>query len=269
MFKKLATIDRRYIYVIIAICIIIPLLTKIVLEIKVSPPVQSAYDSMEKLPTSSSVLFSIDYEPSAEPELQPMLLAILRHAFKKDLKVIVMCHWPLGFPLGQSALVQVAKEYNKEYGKDYVNIGYRPGTEAIMIGIGREIRDFFASDYAGVLLDSLPMMRAIHNYRDIGLLIGLEAGATGDFWVRLAGAQFGQKIVLGGTAVTTPDWYPYLQAGQIDGLIGGLKGAAEYEKLVESSGRGIVGMTAQSVAHIAIIVFILLGNIGYFAIRRK
>jgi len=63
--------------------------------------------------------------------------------------------------------------------------------------------------------------------------------------------------------------YPYLQAGQIEGIIGGLKGAAEYEKLVEHPGGGIVGMTAQSVGHIAIIIFIILGNIGYFAIRRK
>jgi len=185
MLKKLANIDRKYIYIIIALCIIIPFLTGKVLPIRVSTPVQRAYDSMENLPECSRVLFSIDYDPASQPELQPMLLALLRHAFNRNLQVIMMCQWPLGFPLGQDALFGVAKEYNKKYGVDYVNIGYRPGVSAVMLGIGREIRDFFASDYAGTPLDSLEMMQTVHNYGDIALLIGLEAGATGDFWVGL------------------------------------------------------------------------------------
>ena len=269
MLKKLANIDRRYIYIIIVLCIVIPFLTGKVLPIRVSTPVQRAYDAMEKLPEGSKVLFSIDYDPSSQPELQPMLLASLRHAFSRNLQVIMMCHWPLGLPLGQDALFQVAKEYNKEYGIDFVNIGYRPGFSAVILGIGREIRDFFASDYAGTSIDSLPMMQTVHNYGNIALLVGIEAGFTGDLWIRLAGAQFGQKIVLGATAVCAPDLYPYLQSKQLEGLVGGLKGAAEYEKLVEHPGAGIVGMTAQSVGHIAIIIFIILGNIGYFAVRRK
>jgi hypothetical protein len=269
MLKKLATLDRKYVFVIIALCIIIPLLTGIVLPVRISAPVRSAYNAMEDLPQGSYVLFSVDYDPSAKPELQPMLLALLRHAFKKNLKVIMMCLWPLGLPLGEAALDQAAKEYNKIYGEDYVNIGYRPGFSAVMLGIGREIRDIYDKDRKGIPLDSLPMMRRVHNYNDIALLIGIEAGATGDFWIRLVGAQFGQKIILGCTGVMAPDMYPYLQARQIEGLIGALKGAAEYERLVGVYGKAIRGMTAQSVAHIAIIIFIIIGNIGYFFIRKK
>ena len=267
--NKLMNIDRKYIYIIIALCIIIPFLTGKVLPIRVSAPVQKSYDAIEKLPEGSRVLFSIDYDPSSQPELQPMLIAVLHHAFEKNLKVIIICQWPLGFPLGQSALFSIAEKYDKKYGIDFVNIGYRPGVSAVMLGIGREIRDFFASDYAGVSIDSLPMMKAVHNYGDIALLVGFEAGSVGDLWVRLAGAQFGQKIVLGATAVCAPDMYPYLQANQIEGIIGGLKGAAEYEKLVGHPGGGIAGMTAQSVGHIAIIILIILGNIGYFVTRRR
>ncbi|MCK4352636.1 hypothetical protein KAW65_04430 [candidate division WOR-3 bacterium] len=269
MLKKIANIDRRIIFIVIVLCIIIPFLTKTVLEIRVSAPVKSAYKALEKLESGSCVLFSVDYDPASQPELQPMLIAVLRHAFKKNLKVIMMCHWPLGFPLGQDALMVTAKEYDKKYGQDYVNLGYRPGMSAIMLGIGREIRDFFASDYAGTPVDSLDIMKGVHNYGDITLLIGFEAGATGDYWVRLAGAQFGQKITLGCTAVCAPDCYPYLQAKQIEGLIGGLKGAAEYEKLVECPGAGIIGMTAQSAGHIAIIIFIILGNLSYFILKKR
>ncbi|MDD5530496.1 MAG: hypothetical protein PHX21_10795 [bacterium] len=268
--ERLTSINRHHIYLAIALCIIIPFLTHKILPIKVSPPVKSAYETIDKLPAGSVVMISIDYEAGSQPELQPMLIALLHHLFQKNLKVIMVCHWPLGFPLGQDALIATAKKYDKKYGIDYVNLGYRPGVSSVMLGIGREIRTFFKSDYAGTSVDLLQLMKTVHNYNDIGVLIGLEAGATGDFWVRIANAQFGEKVILGCTAVSAPDCYPYLQAKQIEGLIGGLKGAAEYEDLVNLKGDAITGMTAQSVAHLAIIFFIIVGNVGYFlSIRRR
>jgi hypothetical protein len=63
--------------------------------------------------------------------------------------------------------------------------------------------------------------------------------------------------------------YPYLKTGQLTGLIGGLRGAAEYEKLVEKPGKGILGMKAQSIAHIAIILLVLIGNASYLISRRR
>lgn len=268
--ERLTHIDRRYIYIAIALCIIIPFLTHKILPIKVSPPVKSAYEAIDRLPTGSVVMISIDYEAGSQPELQPMLIAILHHLFQKNLKVIMLCHWPLGFPLGQDALLTTGNKYGKKYGIDYVNLGYRPGVSSVMLDIGKEIRTLFQSDYAGTPVDSLQLMKTVHNYNDIAILIGLEAGNTGDYWVRIANAQFGEKIILGCTAVSAPDGYPYLQAKQIEGLIGGLKGAAEYESLMDYKGDAITGMTAQSVAHLAIIFFIIVGNIGYFMmIRRK
>jgi hypothetical protein len=112
-------------------------------------------------------------------------------------------------------------------------------------------------------------MRLVHNYNNIDMLVGLEAGATGDAWVQYAGARFGLKMFLGATGVSAPDFYPYLQAKQIEGMIAGLQGAAEYETLVKQTGTGILGMPAQSVVHGLIILFIIIGNIGYFLTRKK
>ena len=46
--------------------------------------------------------------------------------------------------------------------------------------------------------------------------------------------------------------------------MGGMKGAAEYELLVNAPGAAVQGMDAQSLGHIVILVFIILGNLGYF-----
>lgn len=163
---------------------------------------------------------------------------------------------------------KIARELGKKYGEDYVFLGYRPGIAAVMLNMGKEIRMVFDVDYKGIPLDSLPLMRNVHNYNDIALLIGFEAGAVGDAWVQFAQARYGQKIILTSTAVVAPDLYPYFQAKQIVGLIGGLRGAADYENLVKKRGFAFSGMTAQTIVHIIIIIFIILGNIGYIALRR-
>jgi hypothetical protein len=268
MLKKLAQIDRKCIYGVVTLCIIIPLLKEISLPIRISPPVSSAYNFIEKLSPNSVVLISVDYDPAAEPELQPMLEAILKHAFMKNLKVIVMTLWPLGSPLAEEALQNVVPKYNKRYGIDYVNLGYAPGASSVMLTMGKNIREAYPKDARGTELDSLPMMVGVKNYEDISLLVGIEAGFTGDFWIRLIGAQYKQKIIIGCTGVIAPDMYPYLQAGQIEGLIGALKGAAEYETLIKQRGKAIKGMTAQSVAHLVLILFIIIGNIGFFFLRK-
>lgn len=268
-FEKIANIDRRIIYLMLGVVVIIPIIFKMVLPVRVSEPVQSAYDYIQNLPQGSNIIMSIDYDASSEPEIQPMFLALLRQCFARKHRIILMGQWALGLPFGEIGLNLVAPEFGAKYGIDYVNLGYRPGYRAMMVGLGREFRDFFATDYKGVPVDSLPLMANVHNYNDIALLVGLEAGQAGDEWIQFAGARYGLKIVIGATGVIAPDMFHYMQARQIQGLIGGLQGAAEYETLVKSPGTGIAGMVAQSWAHLLLLGFIIIGNVGYFMIRRR
>ena len=265
--EQLGKIDRRIVYLFVFLGASAPLFLHVVPKFKASPEVVQAYQAIDELPAGSVVLFSIDYDAASMPELQPLLEAMLTHVFRKDLKVLMMGHWPLWLPLGQIALEKMAKRYNKKYGEDYVFLGYRPGLAAVILNMGKEIRTVFNVDYKGTPLDSLPLMRNIHNYNDIALLVGFEAGAVGDYWVQFAQARFQQKIILAATAVVWPDLYPYLQAHQIVGLIGGLRGAADYEVLVNQPGSASTGMASQTVVHILIVVFILLGNLGYYFTR--
>jgi len=115
----------------------------------------------------------------------------------------------------------------------------------------------------------MPVTEDIHSYDDIELLFGFEHGAVIDYWVRYTQARFDQRMTFGTTAVMAPDAYPYLQSGQIEGLVGGLKGAAEYETLIGQPGLGTRGMPAQQWAHLLVIGFIVLGNLGYYFTRKS
>jgi hypothetical protein len=54
-----------------------------------------------------------------------------------------------------------------------------------------------------------------------------------------------------------------------------MKGAAEYEELVAARygiggrRRATEGMASQSAAHLLMMAFVIIGNIAYFATRRK
>jgi hypothetical protein len=262
-------IDRRIIFLILAVCVTTPLIISTGGEITPTAPVISAYESVASLKPGDYMMISIDFDATSAPELMPMLRAVLRQAFEDDVKVIMLGHIAIGLPLGHMALEQVAAEYHKEYGVDYVDLGYRPGYIAVMIAMGREIEDIFNTDYQGTPLRDLPITANIHSYEDIDLLFGFEHGAVIDYWVRYAQARFNQRMTFGTTAVMAPDAYPYLQAGQIEGLVGGLKGAAEYETLIGYPGLGTRGMPAQQWAHLLVIGFIILGNLGYYFTRKS
>lgn len=270
---KIVNLDRRIIFIVIGLSVILPLLFPIGLRIDVSAPVVGLYNAVENLKPGSTILISCDYDPGSKPELYPMTLAIFRHIFKpeKNLKVVVIELWAPGAPLAEKALDDIArKEYGRVYGTDYVNLGFKEGRENVMVSMGREIHNVFPSDFHGTPVSEIPIMANVHTFKDFAMIINISAGYPGTKeWVQQVTSRFNIKLGSGCTAVSAPEYYPYFQAKQLVGLLGGLKGAAEYEKLVNHPGIATSGMDAQTISHLMIILFIVLGNIIYIIERRK
>ena len=269
MLEKLLNMDRRIIYLVIGLAVIIPFFIPMRLPIYVTPPVQSVYDYIEALPEDSVVMVAFDFSLATRPELRPMSLAVLRHCCSRKLKVIGMTLYFDAAIMADEVMRQVAQEYGYEEGKDYVYLGYKPDARRIILGIGEDISDPFPKDYSNRSLSEIPMMRDIKNFDDIDLVVDFGSGNTPERWVAYAGAKHHQTIAVGCTGVMVSGLYPYLKAGQLVGIIGGLKGAAEYEKLIDRQEKGVRGMKSQSIAHITIIVLVILGNVVHLRSKRK
>jgi hypothetical protein len=258
---RLLRLDRRLIFLLVGAATLLPLLYPVGLPIRVSQEVRKVYDHLERLPAGSVFLLSLDFEPGGKPELYPMAIALLRHAFQRDLKVIGMTLWPAGTGLAESALAQVAQEYNKDKGKDYVFLGYAPGDASAVISMGQDFHAAFPLDYYGVKTQELPILKNIRTLRDVQYVISLSVGFPGlDTWYVYGKEKYGFELGGGCTAVSAPRFYPLLDTGQINGLLGGLRGAAEYEILRGKDGKALAGMDAQSVTHFVIIFLILVCN---------
>ena len=266
--RRMVNIDRRIIFLLIALATLLPLLHPFGLPIKVSPEVKGVFDHIEALPKGSVFFLSLDFDPSSKPELLPQAIALLRHAFRKDLRVIGMTHWLTGQALADSTFVSVAQEMGKEPGKDYVFLGWSPGTGALVIAMGQDLYKAFPSDHSKRPTLGMPVLDGVRNLRDVNYLVSLAAGNPGiEMWYVFGKDKYRFEMGGGSTGVMAPGLYPFLRSGQINGLIGGLQGAAEYETLIGVKGTAVGGMDAQSADHMVIIVLVLLCNVFYFVLR--
>ena len=270
-FLKIGSIDRRWIFLIIASVVIVPLIFPVGLPIRPTDTTKNVYDSIEKLPAGSKVLLSVEYSPSTRPENHPMTISILRHLFKNNHKVFITCLWPDGQFMAQDAINQVAKqEFNKTYGVDYVFLGFRPGNEAVVKGIVSNLRKLYTVDVYQKKIDEIPLMNGINNFKDFDFLFSSSAGFPGTIeWVQYASDPTGIPMASGVTSIQVNEVMPYVQAGQMVGVLAGMPGAAEYEALINQKGSATSGMDAQSVAHLVIVLFIILGNVSFFIERNR
>lgn len=274
-FDRLLVIDRRIIFLLVAIAVTLPLFSKAILHIEVSPTVKAVYDAVESLPAGSKVLVSFDYDPASAPELQPMAISFFRHCFSKDLKVIIIGLWPQGPVQANIALEDVFRDpeieaKNLEYGEDYVNLGYMAGNEVVIQAMGADIHTTFPADYSGNRTSELSLMKGVKNFDNIDFVYNLSAGYPGtQEWVQFAVDRFHATLGAGNTAVQAPGMYPYVQTGQLLGVLGGMKGGAEYEIIGNRPARAVSYMFSQSVSHAVVVFFIIIGNLAFFATRGK
>jgi len=314
IFEQLQQLDRRWIYLVVAIAIIVPLIIPFNSETYTTRTTEDLYKMIDSfspqdvsgmpcseeqyLNSDKAVLISFYHDASTMPELYPMELAILRHCFERQIKVFTITFIATGAPIMDMAINTVKEEYpHVQSGVHYANFGYKVFALVlpIVLGMGEDIAEAVDIDAEGRKISSLPIMKNIKNYNNMNLVVETSGSAAGSTWIYYARSRFGTNVGVGVTAVMAADEYPLLQTGQLIGLLAGLKGAAEYEKLVDvfatrktefskDALRGEnapkiniadqsipykfkqarIGMNAQSVAHILIIVFILIGNIGYF-----
>ena len=292
IFIKLGQLDRRYIFLLIGLSVLIPLLKPSWVNIPIKTTLNSeiVFNEISKLNEGDKVLLSFEYGASTKPEIHPMSIAILQHLFSKGIKVYTVPLWPEGLMMAKYALNEVidSKLFNVIEHIDYVSLPYKAGGSIVIRGIATDIRSIYTQDISNVFLDEIPMMKGINKITDFDLVIDLSAGVPGNAeWVQYACDEYNVPLTSGCTSIMVTDAIPYVESGQIRGILAGMPGAAEYEQMVfkflnDTSNRKLINenvsimpgkatsrMSAQSIAHVLMVIFIILGNISYYLIRRS
>ncbi len=284
MLQKLQQLDRRWVFLLMLLAVAGPMLADWRLPEKPTALVRQTFEAIDQLPEGSKILLSWDWDPSAEGELGPMANAFVRHLCEKKHKMVFIALWPVGQQLIDDTIEKLIRvEYPQlVYGRDYVNLGFKPGNEGVIKVLLTDLRQLYTTDARGTNIEKIPVMRGLNTVRDFDLVISVSAGYPGiKEWVQYASAAYPNQVrlITGTTGVSAPLLYPYIP-DQLQGMLGAIKGAAEYEQMLlekyppphrEDVGKyqeALRRMGPQMAAHLLMIGLILMGNILYFASRR-
>lgn len=284
MYEFFKNLDRRWIFLLMFLAVAVPILLRLRFPEKPTKLVEDTFHVIDDLPEGSKVLLAWDFDPASEGELGPMATAFARHCCEKKLKMVFLALWPVGPRMIDESIEKVIKADFPDmvYGEDYVNLGFKPGNEGVIKVIVTDLRQLYSTDAKGTNVDKIPILRGVKTVRDFDLIINVSAGYPGvKEWVQYAATPYPDEVnlITGTTGVTAPQLYPYMPE-QLHGMLGAIKGAAEYEKLVldkygrkdeneEKYQEGLRRMGPQLVAHILMILLIIAGNVVYFVGKRR
>lgn len=269
IWTRLQNIDRRVWYGLLLISLFIPLVKPLGLPLSISQEVRTVYNTIEALPAGSVVIVSPSYSPGTDAEMWPQHAAVIQHLMRKKVKIIQVSLVLESVMYAQKAAELYAPKYNYKYGVDHVIMPYKAGNDVVIASMGRDIHALYTEDYVGTPTKQLPLMQSIKSIKDIALIIDFMPGNTLVDYLKQIESVYGVPVTGGVTAVCIPTMMPYVMSGQCRGLLGGMRGAAEYEILIGAPGSAVGGMDAQSLSHLLIIVAIALGNIGFLVSRSR
>ncbi len=279
MGKWMHDIDRRWLYLLLFLAVALPMLfpskggSAVIL-----PETQSFYDTVERVAADPKrrdklVLLVANFSASTATENLNQYESAMRHVMRHRLKfAIVSFADPQGRELGQQTADKLASQFGYQYGRDYVNWGFKTGDIALNVkALARDIPGTIGKDIKGTPLGQIPVMQGVRGVDDIGLVVETASADTLEYWLAYFRAAGDEPVPLlfSCTAVMAVEAYPFLRSGQIQGMLNGLKGAGEYETLLQSPGFATQVSPSLSWAHFVILFLIALGNLSLFLSRRR
>lgn len=266
-FNKLQRIDPRIVYALMFVVLSIPLMAPLGIQLSVSSMTRAVFETIEGLdPATDVVLLSFGYSPAAAADIHPQAEAVVNHLTKRGIRWVGVSFWAEG-PMMIEQITSVLEARGGRYGTDFANLGFKAGLENAIAAFANNPL-VITTDFVGNRTAELPIMQGITHIRDFGYVIEFASGDPGiPAWIRQVVDPMGVRMSAGAVTVSVPQFVPFVQSGQLDGLLAGLRGAAEYELLLQAPGRALAMMDAQSMGHLLIIAFILIGNAAYLVTK--
>lgn len=268
--KWFGTLDRRWLYALLLFVVVTPLIRPLGIPVDVTESTAQFVEAVEKLKPGDKMLLVFDYSIGGGPDIDPQAQVVLAHALSKGVKVVEVAFIDTGLNYAQKTIEKWEKA-GKVYGEDILLLGYAAGSETAISAFAQDIAQVFPIDIRGKPLSSYPIMQGIQNAGDFDFIAEFATGIPGPAeWIRQVVTRYNVPLGCGVVAVMGPQNVPYLQSGQLVGLLGGgLKSAAEYEIAVNMPGAATAAMDAQSLGHVVIVLFVLIGNLLFLVERTE
>lgn len=270
---------RKYIYLFLIISLAFPLVSGYYLKPVPSKVAERFFEKVDNLEKDKGYAFlALDFGPQSSAENMPQAKVVIEHLMKKRIPIVFFSIAVYAEPILESIPDEIAKKLESkypnekwEYGKDWINLGYRPGQGLLLQTLpkSKDLKKLFAKDARGNDLNDFPNFSNFRTLKDITFL-GEFTGYVGVFDMYLQffkSKDYTPIFCHGCTSITIPESHIYLDSGQIQGLLEGISGASWYEELLNKkyddrkSYEASQLNTGVGVAQLLIVFLIILGNL--------
>lgn len=230
-----------------------------------TPEAAQVFNTIETLPADSTVLLVADYTPSLAGEMDAAAATVVEHLMNKGANIAIFSTVPLGPVMGENlittALRGLVDEQNPYVNRSKLfNLGFLPGGAAAL-------QQFAASPSAALTrgLDSTnpwtqPALQKVQTLADFDqVILVTDDPDLARAWVEQTGSVLKDKpLAVIASAQAAPLISPYVDAGQVRGMVAGMAGGAAYEQVTQRPLHSGMWDSYQAVL-VTALVLILLG----------
>lgn len=187
-----------------------------------------AVQAVGSIPAGAAVLVVFDYQPATVGEMEASAASFMDHLLLlQHPQLALVSTSPTGAALAERFMSTALAERKYQIGVQYVNLGYLPGGLA-------GVRDFAQNPIMTVPLGadqsqvwSSSVLQQVNTFSDFaGIVIITDSVESGRVWIeQTAGLRGSGPLIVVSSAQAGPMILPYVDSGQVSGLISGLYGA--------------------------------------------
>jgi hypothetical protein len=231
--------QRLFVFLVIAVAAILPLLPGASLGLVGAPQLSEAggkmYENIDGIKPGDRVLVAFDYDATQAPEMDALARAVMRHLLARKARVSIISLYPAGPAAAQVVINDLSQSVSNTTPITITNLGYAPGQS-------------MAIPY---IIGAVPFSKVI------------ELAAAPDtvrWWAEQLPRSDPPSLWAGVSAQAEPMSQPYLTSGQVGGMIVGVPDAIAYEFKLGLAKPGVAPLDSIAVANVALVVLIVLGG---------
>jgi len=268
--------DKRFLYPWLVVLVAIPYIRPIGLPVVAYPWTKAAYDTVESIPEGSNVIVDTGFSPGSWAEQGAQGMALISHTLRRNCKLVFLvdAQEPPGVMMAERIMKElgptVVDPRGKKYGVDWVNLGIVAGGVAAAAQLAQDFHATVKYDTYGTSLKELPLTKNIRGVADFALILLITTGRAFPLleqW-RIPYAKT-IKIIVATMGMGLTTYIANWNAGIVNGLLSGIRGAAEYEALTKNYGEATKGMDAVNLSHIFAVVLLFAGNASFWIARTR
>jgi len=270
LMKTLATYDRRWVYLVLFLVVIIPLLNPIGMPISVSPDTVQYHAAISSVEEGDHIFFTLNTEFSGYNEIQSGIIATMRVFIESNSKICVAVGHPEATGIPELVFQKLEHELEQngyQYGEDYVILGYVMPNEASVAAMAQDFQGTISQDWLGRSIDDT-FLSEINTWEDWDLIADFTTGLATTYLLNHFALR-GTPMTVNCIGVMIASQKPYVDTGVYLAVLQSMRGGAELEYLTGHPGPGLTAMDAFTFGHYMLLLFIIAGNIGYYGYSRK